>query len=81
MRHRFLRCSLVALGMFMMFLFPTTVPIAHAQKDQFVRSKPHVNVGSVRCVYRGNDRVAPVPPTILQRNHLLVATTDTCSKS
>jgi hypothetical protein len=63
MPHTFLRCSLVALGMFTMLLFPTTVPIAHAQKDEFVRSKPHVNVGSVRSGYRGNDRLRSAGPS------------------
>ena len=46
MPRMFLRYSLAALAVFTMLLLP--MPIAHAQKEQFVRSKPHVNVGSAQ---------------------------------
>jgi hypothetical protein len=46
MPRMFLHYSLAAVAVFTMFLLP--MPIAHAQKEQFVRSKPHVNVGTAQ---------------------------------
>jgi hypothetical protein len=46
MPRTFLHYSLAAVAVFTMFLLP--VSVAHAQKEQFVRSKPHVNVGTAQ---------------------------------
>ena len=46
MPRTFLHYSLAAVAVFTMFLL--LVPVAHAQKEQFVRSKPHVNAHPIR---------------------------------
>ena len=46
MPRTFLHYSLAAAAVLTMLLLP--LPIAHAQKEQFVRSKPHVNVGTTQ---------------------------------
>ena len=49
MLSKLLRYSLPALAMLLLPVVP-----ANAQKEQFSKKKPHVNVGSTQSVSRGN---------------------------